>query len=53
MELTVDGRKVHAATGGRPFDAGKPAVIFIHGADRRSKTVNAEAGSNPTISETF
>ncbi len=32
MELTVDGHKVHAATGGRPFDAGKPAVLFIHGA---------------------
>jgi pimeloyl-ACP methyl ester carboxylesterase len=32
MELTVDGRKVHAATGGRPFDAGKPVVLFIHGA---------------------
>ena len=32
MELTVDGRKVYAATGGRPFDAAKPAVIFIHGA---------------------
>ncbi len=32
MELTVDGRKVYAATGGRSFDANKPAVIFIHGA---------------------
>jgi pimeloyl-ACP methyl ester carboxylesterase len=32
MELTVEGRKVHAATGGRPFDAGKPLVVFIHGA---------------------
>lgn len=32
MELTVDGRKVFAATGGRPFDAAKPAVVFIHGA---------------------
>lgn len=32
MELTVDGHKVYAATGGKPFDAAKPAVIFIHGA---------------------
>jgi pimeloyl-ACP methyl ester carboxylesterase len=32
MELKVDGRKVYAATGGRPFDPAKPAVIFIHGA---------------------
>jgi pimeloyl-ACP methyl ester carboxylesterase len=32
MELTIGGRKVYAATGGRPFDAAKPAVIFIHGA---------------------
>jgi hypothetical protein len=34
-------------------EPGSHRVIFIHGADRRSKTVNAEAGSNPTISETF
>lgn len=32
MELPVDGRKVYAATGGRPFDPSKPTVIFIHGA---------------------
>src|SRR5262245_66413592 len=32
MELTVQGRKVHAATGGRAFDPVKPAVVFIHGA---------------------
>jgi pimeloyl-ACP methyl ester carboxylesterase len=32
MNLTVDGRTVFAATGGRPFDAARPAVIFIHGA---------------------
>ena len=32
MDLKVDGRKVHAATGGREFDAAKPAVVFLHGA---------------------
>jgi pimeloyl-ACP methyl ester carboxylesterase len=32
MELAVEGRKVYAATGGKPFDPKKPAVIFIHGA---------------------
>lgn len=32
MELRVDGRKVFAATGGRPFDAAKPVVVFVHGA---------------------
>ena len=32
MELKVQGRKVHAATGGRPFEPGKPAVVFLHGA---------------------
>src|SRR5712672_1287214 len=32
MELTVDGRKVHAATGGRAFDPAKPVVVFLHGA---------------------
>jgi pimeloyl-ACP methyl ester carboxylesterase len=32
MELTVQGCKVHAATGGRPFDAARPVVVFLHGA---------------------
>lgn len=30
--LTVEGRRVFAGTGGRPFDAGLPAVAFLHGA---------------------
>jgi pimeloyl-ACP methyl ester carboxylesterase len=32
MELTVDGRKVFAATGGKPFDPAAPAMLLIHGA---------------------
>ena len=32
MELTVEGRRVHAATGGRDFDPSLPAVVFVHGA---------------------
>jgi pimeloyl-ACP methyl ester carboxylesterase len=32
MELRVQGRTVHAASGGRAFESGKPAVVFIHGA---------------------
>lgn len=32
MNLRVDGHEVFAATGGRPFDAERPGVIFIHGA---------------------
>ena len=32
MELKVDGRRVFAATGGRPFDRANPAVVFLHGA---------------------
>ena len=32
MQLKVDGREVYAATGGRTFDAGKPAIVFLHGA---------------------
>ncbi|MBI3706953.1 MAG: alpha/beta fold hydrolase, partial [Proteobacteria bacterium] len=31
MVLTVDGRSVFAATGGRPFDPDLPAVVFVHG----------------------
>jgi pimeloyl-ACP methyl ester carboxylesterase len=31
MEFTVNGHPVHAATGGRPFDPAKPAVVFLHG----------------------
>ena len=32
MEIAVDGNRVFAATGGRPFDAAQPAVVFIHAA---------------------
>lgn len=32
MDLWVQGRRVFAATGGRPFDPAKPAVVLIHGA---------------------
>ncbi len=32
MELMLDGLLVHASTGGQPFDAAKPAIVFLHGA---------------------
>jgi pimeloyl-ACP methyl ester carboxylesterase len=32
MKLTVHGREVYAYTGGKPFDATLPCVVFIHGA---------------------
>ncbi len=32
MDLTVDGSRVFAATGGRPFDPARPAILFVHGA---------------------
>lgn len=32
MKLTVDGIEAFAATGGRPFDAARPALVFVHGA---------------------
>ena len=32
MRLSVDGRGAYAYTGGRPFDAARPTVVFVHGA---------------------
>jgi len=32
MKLTVSGRAVYAYTGGKPFDAALPAIVFLHGA---------------------
>lgn len=32
MHLTVNGAGVYAHTGGRQFDAAKPAAVFVHGA---------------------
>ncbi len=32
MEFTVDGKRVHAGTGGAPFDPARPTVVFLHGA---------------------
>ncbi len=31
MELLVNGAKTYCYTGGKPFDAAKPTVVFIHG----------------------
>lgn len=31
MELTVNGARSYCYTGGKPFDAAKPTVVFIHG----------------------
>jgi pimeloyl-ACP methyl ester carboxylesterase len=31
MELIVNGAKTYCYTGGKPFDKGKPTVVFIHG----------------------
>ncbi len=31
MELVVNGSKTFCYTGGKPFDASKPTVIFLHG----------------------
>lgn len=32
MELQVQGRRAYAYTGGKPFDAALPTVVFLHGA---------------------
>lgn len=32
MKLTLDGRTAYAYTGGKPFDATLPLVVFVHGA---------------------
>lgn len=32
MELVVNGARVLAATGGRPFDPARPVIVFLHGA---------------------
>ena len=32
MDIDVNGHKAYAYTGGKPFDAGLPCVVFIHGA---------------------
>ena len=33
MELTVQGKSVFCYTGGKPFDASLPTVVFVHGAE--------------------
>jgi pimeloyl-ACP methyl ester carboxylesterase len=31
VELTVQGHKTYCYTGGKPFDAARPTVVFVHG----------------------
>ena len=32
MQIELNGQSAYAYTGGKPFDAGLPCVVFIHGA---------------------
>ncbi|MDE2364086.1 MAG: alpha/beta hydrolase [Hyphomicrobiales bacterium] len=32
MDISFQGKNVHASTGGVAFDASKPAIVFLHGA---------------------
>lgn len=32
MRFEVDGRSAYAYTGGKPFDATRPTIVFVHGA---------------------
>lgn len=32
MQFEMDGQRIFAATGGRPFDRAKPCIVFLHGA---------------------
>ncbi|BAO29799.1 alpha/beta fold hydrolase [Sulfuritalea hydrogenivorans] len=32
MQIEINGQSAYAYTGGKPFDAGLPCVVFIHGA---------------------
>jgi pimeloyl-ACP methyl ester carboxylesterase len=34
MELAVGGKRAYAYTGGRPFDAKMPALVFVHGGEQ-------------------
>jgi pimeloyl-ACP methyl ester carboxylesterase len=34
MELAVGGKRAYAYTGGKPFDAKLPAVVFVHGGEQ-------------------
>src|SRR5262245_4257535 len=38
MQLMVGASKLYAATGGRPFDARRPAILFLHGAGQDHTT---------------
>ncbi len=43
LELTVDGHKVFAATGGKDFDHDLPTLVFIHGASMNRTVWSAQA----------
>lgn len=43
MHFEVNGKKVFAATGGKPFDRRKPVVLFLHGSGFDHTTWNLQA----------
>ena len=57
MQIQVNGHAVYAYTGGKPFDATQPTVVFIHGggftggdkAEQRSSSVSAVIVQSPAV----
>jgi len=47
MRLSVNQTEIFTATGGKPFDASLPTVVFLHGSglDHRSFALKAQFGS--------
>lgn len=43
IALTVDGRRVFAATGGKDFDPALPVILFVHGSSMNRTVWSAQA----------
>jgi len=43
LDLTIDGHKVFAATGGKDFDPALPTIMFVHGASMNRTVWAAQA----------
>ena len=43
MYVEVNGKQVFATTGGKPFDNGKPVVVFLHGSGFDHTTWNLQS----------
>ncbi len=53
MNITINGHSTYCYTGGKPLDAAKPTVVFVHGGCMTTVCGFCKAAISPTTAGTY